>query len=176
MPKIIENARELIINEAKRQIEENGYDSVTVRSIAKACGLGLGTFYNYFKSKNILIASFLLEDWQGRIANINAKSEAAEDPNIIVGYIYDELSEFIASNRSIFTATEAIKSFNGIGGAYHKVLRAQIAAPICKICDANGYEDADFLSEFVAESVLTWTVAGKSHEEISSVTSKLFIK
>lgn len=176
MPKIIENARSLLINEAKRQIEENGYDSVTIRSIARGCGLGLGTFYNYFKSKNILIASFLLEDWQERITKINTKSETTTDPNTIVRYIYDELSEFIVNNKSIFTSTEAIKSFNGIGGAYHKVLRAQIAAPICKICDANGHENAAFLSEFVAESIITWTVAEKSYEEIASITNKLFVK
>ena len=46
MPKIIENLRSRLIDEAKHQIEQNGYDSVTIRSIARECGIGLGTFYN----------------------------------------------------------------------------------------------------------------------------------
>ena len=50
MPKIIENVRGMLIDEAKKQIATNGYENVTIRSIAKECGLGLGTFYNYFKS------------------------------------------------------------------------------------------------------------------------------
>ena len=70
MPKIIENVRGMLIEEAQTQITANGYDNVTIRSIAKGCGLGLGTFYNYFKSKEMLIATFLNEDWQKRMSVI----------------------------------------------------------------------------------------------------------
>ncbi len=48
MPKIIENLRERLLAEAKRQVMESGYANTTVRSIAKACGVGTGTVYNYF--------------------------------------------------------------------------------------------------------------------------------
>ena len=54
MPKIIENVREQLIGEAKRQIAENGYAQTTIRSVAKACGLGVGTVYldvNFAKEK-----------------------------------------------------------------------------------------------------------------------------
>jgi AcrR family transcriptional regulator len=64
MPKKLENVRELLLLEARRQAEENGYGAVTVRSVAKECGIGLGTVYNYFPSKDMLIASFILEDWE----------------------------------------------------------------------------------------------------------------
>ena len=63
MPKIIENVREQLLCEAKRQIEKNGYAKTTVRSVALSCGIGVGTVYNYFKSKDMLIASFMAEDW-----------------------------------------------------------------------------------------------------------------
>ena len=46
MPKIIENVREQLLTEAKRQIAENGYSATTIRSVAGACGLGIGTVYN----------------------------------------------------------------------------------------------------------------------------------
>ena len=42
MPKIIENVREQLLVEAKRQIAEYGYAKTTVRSVAAACGLGVG--------------------------------------------------------------------------------------------------------------------------------------
>ena len=63
VPKIIENVREQLLEEAKRQIRENGYSKTTIRSVAGACRLGVGTVYNYFESKDMLIASFMLEDW-----------------------------------------------------------------------------------------------------------------
>ena len=62
MPKIIENVRHQLLTEAKRQISERGYKSTTIRSVAAECGVAVGTVYNYFKSKDILIASFILED------------------------------------------------------------------------------------------------------------------
>ena len=63
MPKIIENIREKLLEEAKRQVSESGYSSMTIRSVATACGVGTGTVYNYFPSKDMLVASFMLEDW-----------------------------------------------------------------------------------------------------------------
>lgn len=176
MPKIIENVREKIIAEAKRQIEESGYESVTIRNIARGCSLGLGTFYNYFKSKDVLIATFLLEDWQERISRVIAESEGENDPLAVTQMLCDEISQFIESNKRIFTANEAIKSFNATVGSYHKVLRAQIAEPIKSACIAGGYEDAEFLSLFVAESTLTWVTAGKTYGELASVFTKLFVK
>ena len=46
MPKILENIREILLQEAKRQVFENGYSSLTIRSVASACGIGVGTVYN----------------------------------------------------------------------------------------------------------------------------------
>ena len=72
MPKIIENIREKLLEEAKRQVMEQGYSAMTIRSVASACGVGVGTVYNYFSSKDMLVASFMLEDWMKCLAVIEA--------------------------------------------------------------------------------------------------------
>ena len=70
MPRIIENLKDRLIAETQKQIEENGYGALTIRSVAKACGVGIGTVYNYFQSKEELIAKHLLDDWKQCIAAI----------------------------------------------------------------------------------------------------------
>lgn len=176
MPKIIENVREMIIEEAKSQLKEGTYDSMTIRSIARGCGIGLGTFYNYFKSKDMLIAAFLLEDWMERVGKLNEISETEDEPLVLISAIHSELNSFIRKFKCIFSSAEAKKSFNNSVTDYHRILRFQIAEPIKRVCERRGNENPEFLSEFAAEAVLTWTVEGKSFEEISSVINKLFIK
>ena len=176
MPKIIENVRGMLLEEAQKQIVENGYETVTIRSIAKGCGLGLGTFYNYFKSKDMLIATLLLDDWKCRITKIKENYADESNPMIIVRALHDEVNNFITVHQNIFTAPSAIKSFSITGPGYHKFVRNQVAEPIKKSCELAGLENADFLSLFVAESVVTWTVAKKDYSEIEAIVSKLFVK
>jgi AcrR family transcriptional regulator len=63
MPKIIDNLKEKILIEAKRQVFSCGYSETTIRSVAAECGIAAGTIYNYYPSKDYLIAAFILEDW-----------------------------------------------------------------------------------------------------------------
>ena len=76
MPKIIENLKDRLIAEAEKQIEESGYGAVTIRSVAKACGVGVGTVYNYFPSKETLIATHLLVDWKLCVDTITHTAES----------------------------------------------------------------------------------------------------
>ena len=172
MPKIIENVKGQLLEEAKRQIRENGYAKTTVRSVAGACGVGVGTVYNYFPSKDVLIASFMLDDWQRTLGRM--KGAATGDEKSIFLAVYDSLKDFIISNKTLFSDPEAAKSFGVSHTEYHSVLRRQIAdivAPVLSKTEAN----TEFLSEFVAESLLTWTVEGKSFEDIYHIL-ELIIK
>lgn len=175
MPKIIENVRGTLIEETKNQIIVNGYENVTIRSIAKGCGLGLGTFYNYFKSKDILIATFLLDDWKTRIAQISEKHANEADPMLVVRALYTEVCDFIKVYSNIFTSPSAIKSFSATSSNYHKFVRNQVAEPIRTSCVLAGIKNPDFLSLFVAEAVITWTVAKKDYAEIAEIIGKLFV-
>lgn len=63
MPKIIENLKETILLEGKSQLLEFGYKNLNIRNITAACGIGTGTFYNYFKNKDMLVLSIFESDW-----------------------------------------------------------------------------------------------------------------
>ena len=64
MPKVIDNIRGRAISEAREILIREGYAALTIREIARRLGIGLGTIYNYFPSKEYLAAGVMLEDWQ----------------------------------------------------------------------------------------------------------------
>ena len=168
MPKIIENLKDRLIAEAEKQIEESGYGAVTIRSVAKACSVGVGTVYNYFSSKEALIATHLLVDWKLCVDTITRTAESATDPKLVLQCVYQQLVDFADRHQAIFRDEAAAASFAGSFSQYHDRLRSQLASPLRKFCDS------DFTAQFVAESLLTWSVAGKSFDAIYEILKKLF--
>ena len=167
MPKIIENLPQRLVEEASRQIHQDGYAAMTIRSVAKGCGVGVGTVYNYYASKDELVAAFLLEDWHKCTRHINAVSEASDTVRPVLEAIHTGLTRFAQAHASVFQDESAAAAFSGSFSRYHSLLRSQIAAPLRK------FSADDFTAEFIAEALLTWTVAGRSIEEISSLVTKL---
>ncbi len=171
MPKKIENVREQLLQEAKQQIMENGYAKTTIRSVASACGLGVGTVYNYFASKDHLIASFMADEWLDLLQNIQAQGSA--DKKQVLKGIVDALRAFTDSHRALFSDRDAAKVFYTVFAKRHSQLRAQLAEIIRPLCDQSPIGDASFLAEYIAESLLTWTVAGKSFEAQYAIIRQL---
>lgn len=63
MPKLMPNLKEDICRTTRQMMAQEGYPGIGIRSIASRCGIGMGTIYNYFSSKEEIIAEILLEDW-----------------------------------------------------------------------------------------------------------------
>ncbi|MBE6037166.1 MAG: TetR/AcrR family transcriptional regulator [Clostridiales bacterium] len=168
MPKIIENLQQKLIEEARKQAEAGGYAAVTIRSVAKACGVGVGTVYNYFPSKDALLAAYMLEGWKVSMAAISAAAETAEGPEPVLQAIHDQLLQYAAGHRGIIGDRAAASAFAESFRRYHAMLRSQLAAPLRRFCES------DFTAEFAAEALLTWTLSGKSFEDLWSILQKLF--
>ena len=170
MPKIIENVKEQLLREAERQINEVGYAKTTIRSVAGACGLGVGTVYNYFPSKDMLIASFMLEDWQRAL--IKMRSAEGRDARGTLLAVYEAISTYTEAHKELFSDPEAAKSFGASHTDYHRLLRRQIADIVLPVLSKTG-DKGDFLAEFVAESLLTFTVEGRSFDEIYTILESI---
>jgi len=168
MPKIIENLESRLIEEAQRQIRQSGYGAMTIRSVAAACGVGVGTVYNYFPSKEALLATYMLGDWKICMEEICRAEESATEPLPVLRCIFDQLCVFSERHQAIFLDEAAATSFAGSFTRYHALLRSQLAKPIRKFCAD------DFSAQFIAEALLTWTVAGREFNEIYGMIGKLF--
>ncbi len=168
MPKIIENLEPRLLAEARHQVERDGFSAMTIRSVAAACGVGVGTVYNYFSSKEAMVAAFMLPDWQRCIAVIREAGETADGPDPVLRCIYGQLGAFSHRHEAVFRDETAAASFAGSFSRYHALLRSQLAQPLRRFCSS------DFSAEFIAEALLTWTMAGKSYEEIHSQIRNLF--
>lgn len=167
MPKIIENLKTRLMEEAGKQIEQNGYNAMTMRSVAKACDIGVGTVYNYFPSKEALVAGYLMLDWDSCIADFDAVSAEASSLRPVALQIYQHLTAFARRHFAIFRDEAAAASFAASFTGYHARLRTQLAQPLKKFCES------DFAAEFLAEALLTWTMAGKAFDELYTMLQKL---
>lgn len=168
MPKIIENLENKLMEEARRQIETIGYAATTIRSVAAECGVGVGTVYNYFSSKDDLAAAYLLEDWKTCIAAICTVSAEADSPKPVVQSIFQQLRLFSQRHQAVFQDQEAAASFTGSFSRYHGLLRSQLAAPLEPFCDSR------YSAQFIAEALLTWTMAGTEFDDLYGMIGKLF--
>ena len=168
MPKIIENLEGRLIAEARKQLEQNGYSAVTIRSIANGCGVGVGTVYNYFPSKDALVAIYMLQDWKDCIRTVEQYSVDSDSAGPVVRCIYDQLTQYALRHQTLFRDETAAAGFAGSFSRYHALLRSQLAQPLRKFCSS------DFAAEFVAEALLTWTMAGKTFDEIYCMIGKCF--
>lgn len=168
MPKIIKNLEARLIEEAEKQITQNGYAATTMRSVAKGCGVGVGTVYNYFSCKEELVAKFLLKDWNEALADFDAISANSQTVRPVARHIYDCLTAFARQHAAIFQDFAASASFGASYSQYHRLLRQQLATPLRKFCEN------DFAAEFAAESLLTWTMASKDFDELFGMLEKLF--
>jgi AcrR family transcriptional regulator len=160
MPKIIENLREQIIEEARNQLFSVGYARTTIRSVASGCGIGVGTVYNYFPSKDLLISSFMLEDWHDCTKRI-----AALNPDHFEEFftgINDALTDFVKKYEFLFRDKDASAVFASAFSERHIQLRNQISKIIEPACHSktDDFQDREFLTNYISESILIWVMSG----------------
>lgn len=102
MPKILENVRECLLSEARTMLLEKNYTEINIRDISKRCGIGIGTFYNYFATKELLVSEIFRSDWRlvsHAIAEAESNNETFKEK---CRTIYLALDQFIQNYSDVF--------------------------------------------------------------------------
>ncbi|BBF43488.1 transcriptional regulator, TetR family [Lachnospiraceae bacterium KM106-2] len=154
IPKVIENLRENILVEARKELFEDGYQAFNIRTVAAKCEVAVGTFYNYFSSKDMVIASVVLEDWMKSLDQMKRKVERAEELFTGLEAIYGELLAFEELYHNIFQNSTAVYSKYS-SRERHQKLRSQLEEPIRQLCKRKDQSIDDFTITFLAENFLS---------------------
>jgi len=169
MPKILDNVKERAVAEARRVMVEEGYEGLTIRKVAAALDVAVGTLYNYFPSKDFLIASVMLEDWQEIMQRL-LEEGPAEDGITQIRRVFEGIKEFSDRYSRVWSqySGQSVRSEETI---YH----AQLIAQIRRLLDSAVSEEtaaADpYRREFLAENVLRF--ASNGHTEFSHLEGSL---
>ena len=164
MARVIENLKEKLLVEACKQIETIGYRTMTMQSISKACGVAVGTVYNYYPSKEHLLNAYLEKKWDKCLDTISIVSRYSQTYDAVIRCIYDQI-KLLESDHTFLLLDDMARQ--AMDNQFQGLLCYQLAKPLRK------YTSGDIEAEIVAEALLIWIRRGKSFDDIQRNIAKL---
>ncbi len=83
-------SKEAILKPSREFIQKEGWSAVNIRSVAAACGVSVGSIYNYFDSKAALVSATVESVWS-EIFRRPEDGAAFEDIQACILWIYDRM-------------------------------------------------------------------------------------
>ena len=131
MPQAIPELREKLLTSARKRMLHNPPLPFTMRELSRDCGAALGTAYNYFSSREELMGTVILGDWQ--IALKAMYSSVDKAPTILDAMldIFQALKHFSDLYLPTFQAYAKQSNPTQMLKDNHAKLIAQLQDPIC---------------------------------------------
>jgi len=134
MPKNLNNVKEDILLVTRELLKETGYSDLNIRKIAAQCGVATGTVYNYYTSKNQIIAEILLNEWNLMLRRIDQNTKSS--PMVIdkLEIMFNELNNFMINVHGAWFQTHPVGNDSNMDVSKikekRKMLRNQISEKI----------------------------------------------
>lgn len=148
----MEDKKTQIYNCAKELFNMNGFKDTNVSDITKKTGMAVGTFYNYYTSKEKLFMDIFLEE------NIKLKKECIQALDL-------NENPIIVIMKMMTLNEQGIKANNILKEWYNKNVFDKIEQ-IYR--EENGIDAVDFLYNDFLEIVKQWQADGKMRSDIDS--------
>lgn len=87
--------KEKILQVANDFAKANGLSSISIREIAKACGVAVGSIYNYYPSKGEIILDIVEGFWANAFASVDFSYLKDKDFFTCYRYLYQILSDYL---------------------------------------------------------------------------------
>jgi AcrR family transcriptional regulator len=159
LPKVIENAREMILKTAKNTLLSDGYDRLSLRGVSRQCNIAVGTIYNYFPSKIALITAIMLEDWKDQTEKMQNACANAENAEAGIQSIFASLHEFALLYQDVWNMSMHSKEVRDEminGRSRRQVLIEQLAGIIRTLLERFEIPFESFLPYFITTSLLAY--------------------
>ncbi len=83
-------SKEEILRISRELIQQQGWNSISIRSVAAACGVSIGSIYNYFNSKADLVGATVESVWC-EIFNHPEDVDVFQDIQTCISWIYERM-------------------------------------------------------------------------------------
>ena len=172
MPKNLGNIKEEIISVTRVMLEDKGYDKLNIRDVAGSCNIGIGTFYNYFKSKHEILSEIIRSDWKEILDDIDKGTESQGDATDKLLFIYSEINKFMKKTHG-----SGFEEFSNDAGKFDftmvaemkKGLRNQLSSRVKKaILGKTPEGKADCYSDLITRLFISY--ASEGSEDVSELT------
>ena len=154
MPKLIPELQEKFIAAARKRIFDGESGKMTIRQIAADCGTVAGTVYNYFPSKQLLIAAVIQEDWDRCIQQMDIHIETAQTAMDGLQGICAALRIFTIQHSLFWDHYGGSRITRGKLTSYHHQVINQIELPVRALLERFDLLFDPCLSMVIAEILL----------------------
>ena len=173
MPKILPELRERFIAAAKLRLLEDESHDVTIRQVAKDCGTAVGTVYNYFSSKEALLAAVMMEDWTECCRQMARGAGGADGPLEALRAEVAALRRFTARYAPLWrNYAEAKGSIDALSFRHRQII-GELLKPVEETLRRFGVEGDAYLPEVLAELVLFASRSDDGFERIRGALEKI---
>ena len=156
MPQALPDIREKLLHAARIHMCSDPPETFTMRSIAKECGAALGTAYNYFSSKEQLMASVMLADWQICCKDMEQASADADNALAALEDIFLALRRFAMIYEPTWQQYESQPNAISQIHRHHGQLMEQIETPIRETLNRFGCMEDVNLPMILSELLLSF--------------------
>lgn len=98
----VEQGKKQALAQAARQVfADKGYKAASIAEIARKAGVAVGSFYNYYASKDEVFLDVYVEENNRVRQQVMDEVDWSAEPVVVVGQLFDCTFRLISSNRII---------------------------------------------------------------------------
>jgi len=148
----MEDKKKLLYDCANELFATKGFKDTSVADITQMAGVSVGTFYNYYPSKDRLFIEIFLRENTGMMKGLMRSIDSDDEPAIFI-------KKLLAMNM------EAMQSNPILSQWYSPEVYSKIEKLFREV---NGLQTGDFLYMDFIKQVKKWQAEGKMRSDISS--------
>lgn len=172
MPKVIKDLRNNILSVSKDELFNKGYKELNMRNIAKRTNTAVGTIYNYFNSKEMLVASIILEDWYKSTDEIKSVTDRALSIEEGLKGILKAISSFYSLYGSVFQ-NSGLPNIKITYPDKYEMLNKGIGEEIIKLMNKFNSSYDDFEITFIVSNIFSSVTNNWPLEQTINILNKI---